>query len=496
MVNQHRSANFYLHLITRLILLCVLFASISDEISSPLFATQTSSNFDKSAQFTTYLGGTSVDDCDGIAVDALGSLYLACHSNSKDFPGLKGRKDSDDIDAFVAKLDPRTGKLVYTTRLGGSGYDAAIAVEVGNDGSVLVAGYTTSSDFHTTDDAIQRTFGGAGDIFLAKLNSEGLIEYSTYLGGNDQDVCRRMVVDTNERIYLAGITLSENFPGVRSLDLRKNAAKGDAFIASFGLKEKGSLRLALLGGGGLDEIRGIALDASGNIYASGVTHSIEFPVKSSTQDKLNGVSDAFLAKLRITDLSLVYSKLVGGSGEEVGTGLAVDRTGNPYLTGSTTSSDFPVSDRAFQRQYAGGKDAFVAKLNAAGTGFLYSTYIGGTGEDAAGFSGSLEVDSEGNAWVIGLTKSLNFPIIPGIQTAYGGGEWDSFAIALDPSGSRLKFSSYYGGDALDVMEGITLALDGSVWTTGLTASRNILAVNALQKNYNGGQFDAWIIKIY
>jgi Beta-propeller repeat len=497
MANKYQSVNFYRPLITALIFFT--YVSIADELSTPshLFAKQTSSNLASSPQFATYLGGSSVDDCDGISVDASGNLYLACHSNSKDFPGLKDRRDSDDIDAFVSKLDPRTGKLAYTTRLGGSGYDAAISVAVCNDGSVFVSGYTVSSDFHTTDDAIQRKLGGAGDIFLAKLNPDGSIEYSTYLGGSDQDVCRGMVVDSKEKIYLAGITLSENFPGVRGLDLRKSAAKGDAFIASLGLREQDSLRLALLGGSRLDEIRGIALDASGNLYVSGVTHSIEFPVKSSKQDKLKGNSDAFLAKLRISDLSLVYSILVGGSGEELGTGLAVDRRGNPYLTGSTTSADFPVSAKAFQRQYGGGKDAFVTKLDAAGTRFLYSTYIGGTGEDFAGFGGKvLDVDSQGDTWVVGQTKSRDFPIRAAIQTAYGGGDYDSFAIALDPSGSRLKFSSYYGGDAMEEVEGVTIAADGSVWTTGLTASHNIRTVNALQKNYNGGQFDALIVKIY
>jgi beta-propeller repeat-containing protein len=465
MTNNYYSVNSYRLLITALIFWGATYVSISNEIPSPslLLAKQTSSNLASSSQFATYLGGSNVDDCDGIAVDASGSIYLACHSNSKDFPGLNGKKDSSDIDAYVSKLDPHTGKLVYTTRLGGSAYDAAVSIEVGNDGSVFVAGYTVSSDFHTTNDAIQRTFGGAGDIFLTKLNPDGLIEYSTYLGGSDQDVCRGMVVDNKNRIYLAGITLSENFPGVRRLDLRKTRGKGDAFVASWGLREQGSLKFALLGGSELDEIRGIALGPSGNLYASGVTHSVDFPVKSARQHRLKGNSDAFLVKLRSADFSLAYSILVGGSEEELGSGLAVDRAGNAYLTGSTRSADFPVSVKAFQRQYAGGQDAFVAKLNSAGTRFLYSTYIGGTGEDSAGFNGKImTIDSEGNTWVVGFTKSRDFPIGAGLQTAYGGGELDSFAIALDPSGSRLKFSSYYGGDAFDNIEGIALAADGSI----------------------------------
>jgi hypothetical protein len=317
------------------------------------------------------------------------------------------------------------------------------------------------------------------------------------LGGNDKDIVRAMAVASQERVYVAGITLSKNFPGVRKLDLRKDDEKGDAFIATLSLREKGSLRHALLGGSSLDEARGIALDQAGNVYASGVTHSVEFSVKSTRQDKLKGNSDAFLIKLRNTDFSLVYSILVGGSDEETGSGLAVDRAGNAYLTGSTRSADFPVTDKAFRPKYAGGQDAYVVKVNAAGSRLLYSTYVGGTGEDSAGMNGTvLALDAKGNTWVAGLTKSQDFPIRAGMQTTYGGGELDSFVFALDPSGARLKFSSYYGGDALDNIEGIALAADGSVWGSGLTASRNIPTVNALQKTYGGGQFDALVVKLY
>jgi hypothetical protein len=499
MTNKYYNVNFYLLLIAALIFGGASYVSIADEIASPspLFAKQTSSSIALSPQFATYLGGSNVDDCDGIAVDAAGYVYLACHSNSKDFPGLNGKKESNDIDAYVSKLDPRTGKLVYTTRLGGNAFDVAIAVEPAKDGSVIVAGITSSSDFHTTDDALQRKFGGVTDGFLAKLNPDGAVVYSTYLGGKDNDVVRAMAVDGQERIYLAGITLSENFPGDRKLDLRNNDEKGDAFIVTLRLHEKGDLKLALLGGSSLDEIRGIALDRAGHVYASGVTHSVEFPVKSIEQDKLKGNSDAFLVKLRTADFSLVYSILVGGSDEETGSGLAVDRAGNAYLTGSTRSADFPVTDKAFQPKYAGRQDAYVVKLNANGNRLLYSTYIGGTGEDSAGMNGTvLALDAKGNTWVAGLTKSQDFPIRAGMQTAYGGGEMDSFVFALDPSGARLKFSSYYGGNALDNIEGIALAADGSVWGSGLTSSRNIPTVNALQNNYGGGQFDALIVKLY
>jgi Beta-propeller repeat len=499
MANKYRSASIYSLLIAVLVSWGVAYisAGIGISNSSNLLARQTSPSTASSSQFATYFGGSNIDDCDDIAVDVAGSIYLACHSISQDFPGFKGRKDSDDMDAFISKLDPRTGKLIYTTRLGGSAYDGAFTIEVTNDGSVFVAGLTDSPNFPTTDDAIQRKHGGEMDVFLAKLNPSGRVEYSTYLGGGGSDFCGRLVVDSKGMISLAGFTSSEDFPGVRRLDLRKGRGKEDGFIVLWNLRQRDSLRLVLLGGSGPDKVWGIAFNASGDLYVSGHTQSADFPVKSALQDRLNGKSDAFLAKLRISDLNLIFSTFFGGSGEDEARDIAVDRAGDSYLAGSTDSADFPVTAKAFQHQCAGGKDAFVTKFDPAGTRLLYSTYIGGEKEDYAGANGKiLDVDAEGNAWIVGLTQSLNFPISGGLQGIYGGGIFDGFAVALDPTGSRLKFSSYYGGDARDNFEGVALAADGSVWATGLTASRNLAAPNAIHKNHNGGEFDSMVVKIY
>jgi Beta-propeller repeat len=500
MASKCQSTKVYRGLIAALLFWGIVYISAGPgaSSSSDIFHQRTSSSVTSSPQFATYFGGSSVDDCDDIAVDAAGSIYLACHSTSKDFPGFKGRKDSDDMDAFISKLDPRTGKLIYTTRLGGSAYDGAFIVEVCKDGSVFVAGITDSPEFPTTDDAIQRKYGGGRmDIFLAKLKSDGLIEYSTYLGGDGMDFCSGLVVDSKGTLYMVGYTSSESFPGVRGRGLRGGSGNDDGFIGSLNFRQPDSLKMVLLGGSGMDGIRGIALDNSSNLYVSGVTQSTDFPVKSAVQDKLNGNSDAFLSKLRISDLSLISSTFLGGSREDSAWGIAIDRIGNPHLAGSTSSADFPVTAKAFQRQHGGGEDAFVTKFDAVGTRLLYSTYIGGEEEDAAGTDGEIfDIDSEGNAWMVGVTKSRNFPISAGPQTVYGGGDLDGFTIGLDPTGSRLKFSSYYGGDSLDRLEGLALAADGSVWVTGFTAFHNLAVHNAIQKIHNGGEFDAMVVKIY
>jgi Beta-propeller repeat len=480
----------------------IAFMLRNDAYVAPEIVTQTPSDITSSSQFVTYLGGSGADDCDDIAVDAAGSIYMACHSTSKDFPGFKGRKESDDMDAYVSKLDPQTGRLIYTTRLSGSKYDGAFTIEVTKDGSVYVGGITESDDFPATSDAIQRKNGGKKDAFLAKIKPDGQLEYATYLGGAGDEVPGGLVVDGNQRIFFAVNTGSEDFPGPRQNDLREKGGSGDGFIVLWKLGESASPRTLLLGGSGSDRINGMVVDNSGNLYVSGATQSVDFPVKSAFQEKLKGPVDAFLVKLRISDLQIIYSTLLGGSGGDASLGVAVDRAGNPYIAGSTGSEDFPVSPNAFQRKLAGKTDLFIIKFDQAARKLQYSTYLGGTGDDTPTLAVDgtfLDVDAKGNAWVVGFTDSRDFPIKANSPVVYGGGDVDGFATALNSSGSKLEFSRYYGGDKRDMLEGVAIGLDGSVWATGLTASRNLPTANSLQHTNNSANiqwpFDAMIVKI-
>jgi Beta-propeller repeat len=280
-----------------------------------------------SSQFATYLGGRDIDDCDDIAVDAAGFIYLACHSTSKDFPGFKGQKVSDDMDAYVTKLDPRNGKLIYTSRLSGSKYDGASTIEVTEDGSVFVGGVTDSDDFLTTSDAIQPKLGGKMDAFLVKLKPDGQLDYSTYLGGAGGDFPTALVVDKNQQIYMAGQCQSVDFPGLGKTDsAKKTETTEDGFIALWKIRESAGLRTILLGGSKWDIIGGLAVDHANNyLYVAGQTHSVDFPVKTAFQEKLNGESDAFLAKYRISDLQIIFASYFGGPKGEMGQGVAVDK---------------------------------------------------------------------------------------------------------------------------------------------------------------------------
>jgi Beta-propeller repeat len=454
-----------------------------------------------SFNFLSCFGGSDADDCDDIAVDAAGHIYLACHSTSNDFPGSKPRdnsQDADRMDAYISKIDPAAGKLIYTVRLGGNKWDGATGIAVDRQGNAYVAGFTFSSDFPTTSNALRREYiGGKSDAFLVKIKADGAIEYSTFFGGSDAEQSNSVAFDKAGNVYLAGTTWSADLPGIEKGGSNNYSGSGDGFVAVWNLSQPSTLRAKYLGGKGEDYIKGMALDDSGNLFLSGFTQSADFPLRAALQKGLNGRQDAFLTKLACADLSYRFSTLIGGSGDDHAWGVAVDRAGMPYLGGGTGSSDFPTTTTALQGSFKGETDAFVTKFNTTGTRMLYSTYLGGTGYDTCldGGGGVIAVDRDGNAWVVGVTYSSDFPTANAMQTAYGGGEGDGFVSVINPNGSSLLLSSYAGGNDREILEGTAPAPGGGAWATGFTGSRNLQTTGSLQKGHNGGLFDVMLIKI-
>jgi Beta-propeller repeat len=459
---------------------------------------------DASFSFLSCFGGSDGDDCDDITVDAAGYIYLACHSLSNDFPGSGQRdnsQDADRMDAYVTKIDPVAGKVIYTTRLGGSKWDGATRIEVDQQGNAYVAGFTESPNFPTTSNAFRREYiGGKSDAFLVKLKADGEIEYSTFFGGSEADQGNALALDKAGNVYLAGTTWSDDLPGIETGS--ENSGKGDGFVAVWKLDQPSTLRVKYIGGREAEKVTGIAFDNSGNLFISGSTQSPDFPLQTALQKKLNGKSDAFLTKLKLTDLSYGFSTFIGGAGEDRAWGVAVDRAGSPYLAGESDSTDFPTTTNAMQRSYKGETDAFVTKFDTMGTRILYSTYLGGSGYDSCGYDGGdITIDQDGNAWVVGVTFSSDFPTASAIQAAYGGGnrddftDGDGFVSVINPNGSLLLLSSYVGGGGRDSLEGTAPAPGGGVWATGHTGSRNLQTTGSLQKAHNGGLFDILLVQI-
>jgi Beta-propeller repeat len=391
--------------------------------------------------YSTYIGGSSTEFGRGIAVDLGGNAYVTGVSYSTDFPttttGALGTQLNDRGNAFVTKLNPIGSGLVYSTYLGGSDLDQGNGIAVDLAGNAYVTGFTGSTDFPTTAGAFQTTNDGQR-AFVAKLNLTGsALVYSTYLGGSDGgEVGGGITVDTSGNAYVTGHTGAIDFPTVNPLQPTLNGGT-DAFISKLNPTGSALVYSTYFGGSGSDDAMGIAVDLAGNAYVTGTTSSTDFPTVNAFQTVFGGTLDAFVAKLNATGSALVYSTYLGGGsgggssgGSDVALGVAVDLIGNAYVTGYTGSTDFPTVN-PLQPIFGGSGDAFVAKINAAGTALIYSTYLGGTSVDPEIGSG-IAVDSVGNAYITGTTGSTDFPTVNAFQAGFGG-NLDAFVAKLIPS---------------------------------------------------------------
>ncbi|PYV26998.1 MAG: hypothetical protein DMG27_05145, partial [Acidobacteria bacterium] len=447
--------------------------------------------------YSTYLGGNNFDQPNGIVVDSAGNAYVAGFTSSSNFPAPSGALQATyagSSDAFVSKLSPSGSSLVYSTYLGGSFTDQALAIALDSLGSAYIAGQTLSSDFPTTAGAFKTAYGGNGDAFLAKLSPDGSsLAYSTYLGGSGLDEARGIALDSSGNIYIAGQTFSTDFPMLSALQTA-NKGNQDAFVAEF--SASGSLVYSTyLGGSGNDLANGIAVDALGDAYVTGYTNSADFPVSNAPQATCKScpnIDDAFVAEIGANGSGIVYSTYLGGSGNDQGTGIAVDAQGNAYVTGFTLSSDFPATVGAYQLSLLGSADAFVTKVSANGSTLGYSTYLG-----KAKYSyGQAIAVLNGNAYVTGVTAAnSNFPLINPTQPTRTGSPPDAFVTELNAAGSSLYFSTCLGGGNFDEATAIAVDPQANVYIAGQTKSTNFPSMNPFQAVYGGADSDSFITKI-
>ncbi|MEP6923057.1 MAG: SBBP repeat-containing protein [Pyrinomonadaceae bacterium] len=373
-------------------------------------------------------------------------------------------------------IDPM---LIYTTYLGGSGgglFDAEQGTKIVADaaGNAYIAGLTPSPDFPTRN-PLQANAGGGTDCFVAKLNPDGSnLIYSTFLGGNQSDICTGLDIDAAGNIYVTGQTFSDNFPLVNPFQT-VNKGNGDAFVAKLNPAGSALVFSTFLGGASSELTSSVKLDASGNIYVGGSTSSGDFPTLNPVQATLRGGLDSFVTKFNPAGSALIFSTYFGGDVDDFAAGPAVDAAGNSYMAGTTSSRNFPVTVGAFQTIKSGSDDAFIFKLNAAGS-VGYSTYLGGSGIDNAG---DIAVDLRGNAITTGFTRSLNFPRKNAFQTRKAG-TVDSFVTKLSSDGKSLVFSTYLGGGELQRGFGVATDNNGNVYASGRTNSGDFPLKKPLQ----------------
>jgi uncharacterized protein (TIGR03437 family) len=521
--------------------------------------------------FSTFMGGTGQDGTSHVAVDASGNVYVTGATTSQDLavsrtafqPAYAGAGVGVVASAFVGDVIvakfTSTGTLVYLTYLGGSKDEAATAIAVDSAGNAYVCGYTNSTDFPKAGTPVQAAFGGFGgnpflqfgDGFIAKLGPNGdKLLYSTYLGGSSDDMAVALTLDSSANMYVVGWTLSKNFPttaGTYQSPLRGAGGQpatdhfgvplittGDVFVVKISADGTKIVFSSIIGGTMDDTPSSIALDSSGNVYFAGATLSNDFPVTPQAYQKTNrgsdtftnffaNMGDGFVGKLSADGQTLVYATYLGGSGDDGISSLAVGPDGSAYVTGSTESSDFPVTiflsfrgpdSAACDVDYVFG-DAFVTRLKPDGSGLILSRFLGGTADD--GGTG-IALDGAGNIFVAGGTASTDFPVTSdAFQPMFGGSgpgldPWppkgDGFLTMFDPTGATILYSTFLGGSLADYISGLALDNAGNAYLTGYTLSANFpVTAGAFQKNHiltqdNGDstptseeQMDAFITKM-
>lgn len=381
--------------------------------------------------YSTYLGGTGDESGKAIEVDQLGNAYISGFTTSADFPVTAEALQSTlsgSSDVFVTKLNATGTALIYSTYLGGSGGEFSGTLAVDQTGNAYVTSSTDSRDFPTTAGAFQRTYGGGSDVVIAKLSVSGsALVYSTYLGRSGDEFGFRIAVDRQGNAYVTGTTTASNFPTTVGAFQTVLSGIEDAFITK--LNETGSnlVYSTYLGGNSEDRGNGVAVDRQGNAYVAGGTYSTDFPTTVGafqTTYPGNGSTDhVFVTKLNVSGDGLVYSTYLGGSdGVDRSSTIALNREGGAYVTGSTSSTDFPTTANAPQRNFGGYIDAFVTRLDITGSTLVYSTYLGGSNQDGGA---GIAVDNSGSAYVTGSTigsfEEADFPVTVGAyQTTYGG----------------------------------------------------------------------------
>jgi len=448
--------------------------------------------------FSTFLGSSADEIGTQIALDEDGSIYIAGQATSQNYPTTTGVLDSTFNGSFwdvvVTKLNANASALQFSTFLGGNSSDSCRALAVDAEGAIYLTGATQSNNFPTTLGAYDGIFAGISDVYVAKLNATGTaLIYSTYLGQSGNDAAYGLALDGEGNAWITGQTNSSNFPTIEGAYDATHNGGFDAFVTGLNATATALAYSTFLGGSGHDIGRNIVRDAGGNLFIAGETgSSLDYPVAGGAFDLTynGGNRDLFVAKMNGTASALTFSTFLGGSGEEnENVGLSLDGEGNIFVAGRTSSSNFPTTASAVDTSFNGGADAFVSKLNPAGSALLYSTFLGGSGSDAGM---ELAVTNDGYAYLGGYSSSSNFPATAwaydvsfngnGVGTPSG----DAFVAKLNPAGTKLFYSTFLGGSNDDILHAIAIDDSGDAYVTGYTTSSNYPTKNAFDASYNSG----------
>lgn len=459
--------------------------------------------------YGSYLGGGTHDLGNAIAVDSSGDVYVAGWTNSTDFPVVGAFQSTytpstgnPPNDSFVWKMRGDGASVVYSTYLGGSGFDECQAIALDASKAAYLVGYSSSSNFPTQGPLQAAHAGGTQDGYVVKLAASGSsLVWSTYLGGSNTDIPYGVAVDASENCFVGGMTYSTNFPVANA----RQAAFGgtyDGFVSKINASGSALVWSTYHGGSGVDSVQALTVDAGGACYVCGFTGSTNFPVANAFQSAYtpstgNPPDDAFVSKYNSTGSSLTYSTYLGGGGFDELYSIAVDAGGSAHVCGISSSTNYPTAS-AYQPGRAGGSfDTVLTKLSPGGNQLVYSTYVGGGGRDMGVFVG---VEASGAAYLVGQTESADFPSVSAYQPTYRGGSGnfpdDAFIFKMKADGTGPVYSTFLGGGGFDDCYGCAVDGSGAVFITGITNSTDFpTSLGGLQGSYGGGYDDAYVVRL-
>lgn len=451
--------------------------------------------------WSTFLGSDAEDQGAGVTLDSQGRVLAAGFTSGTEFPAdapLHG------VDAFAARFGADGAELdvlYWFNALTLFAEDEAYAVAVDDEDNIFITGYTRSEDFCTVFGSVpgfQLVYQGETDAFVAKIRADGSgLAYCTFLGGDDWDVGRAIAVDRLGNAYVAGGTWSADFPTTPDAVQPALAGLRDAFVAKLDPGGTTLLYSAFFGGAGQEEAVGVQVGTSDGVHedlvhVAGWSNSADLPVTPGVLGPVyGGATDGWLLALDLAGTRLVYGTYLGGSGVDRPAGLALN-TGQVVVAGSTQSADFPTTPGALAAGPLGGQDGFVAQVAPDGSGLVFSTFVGGSGDDAIS---ALAVGGDGTLFLAGATASTDFPTTEAAISTTLHGPRDAVLARLAPYGSGLLYATYLGGGDVDQALGVAVDGLGDVLLTGSTASADFpVTPGAFDASYNGGG-DAFVARL-
>ena len=436
--------------------------------------------------FSSFLGGGGDEYYISSDCDAAGNIYVAGTTDSRDFPLV------NPLDGVVEGHGNEgfltkinpNGTIIYSTYIGGASYDEIYDIFVDDAGFVYLVGTTGSADFPTVN-AADSTLSGA-DCFVCKINQAGSdFVYSTFIGGSSGEYAKSIFINEQGEAYVAGETDSSNFPTINPYDSSLDGFN-DCFVSKLSQGGNALLYSTLFGGGYYEEVAGIAVDNEGAIYVSGTTWSSDFPTQNGIDSMMSGDYDTFVLKLNPSGTSLNYSTFLGGNDVEHATSVGVDSLGRAYALGFTTSTDFPT-ERPLHGSYAGNLDGFLTVFNPDGMSLNYSTYFG---TDGAEWPQDLVVNGVGSVYVCGSSNALGSMIDNSYDSSFNGGA-DAFVFRMDIDRGVVLLGSYLGGTLLDEAMSVSVDNDGTMYVSGWTLSENFPMRNPVDSTYDPGGYNGF-----